>query len=60
MDQYQGLEIKVVPPGTRVKLLGQELEVTDTAAVRKGGTFYVTEAVLEMIKQGIPKLKRAA
>jgi hypothetical protein len=51
MDKYQGLEIKIVPAGTKIELLGQELEVTDTTAVRKGGTFYVTEAVLEMIKR---------
>lgn len=53
---FSGLDIIEVTPGTEIEHNGEKLTVTDTQAVTKGQTIYVTPKQYEAIKaRSVPK-----
>ena len=45
------LTINIVEPGTEIEHKGEKLTVTDSEAVQKNGTIYITEKTYAAMKQ---------
>lgn len=54
---FNGLHVMVVDAGTRVKdeRSGEEVEITDTSAARKGSVIYCTQAIFDALKAQVPE-----